>query len=397
MTEVLWVTPGYPWDAHPADGIFYRTQARAVSRLGVELAVVSPTPWAPWPFSAARRRWRLHAAAPSLALDEGVLVVRPRYPNVPGAPGWAHPDRMMADAVWRSRADWADAKFIHGHSALTGLAAWRVARRAGVPFALTFHGSDMNLWPDKNRHRIGDLRTAVREAAFVIAVSRALADRVYEVTGTRAVALPLGSDHRAIARTAIPRAVARDTLGLPAGAIVVLFVGHLVPAKGVRELATAILQLGEPFLGVFVGDGPLYGFGRDDPRSAGVLAYRGARPHEDVLHYMSAADVLVLPSHREGLPTVLVEAGSLGLPVVASAVGGIPELLAPDRGTLLADLSHEAISTALTAFVREREAAEAAALRLREHVLSSYDAARNAAILVEHYRSSVDRFPGGDR
>ncbi len=82
----------------------------------------------------------------------------------------------------------------------------------------------------------------------------------------------------------------------------------------------------------------------DESRATGCLVYLGARPHDEVAGYMSAADVLVLPSHREGLPTVLVEAGSLGLPVIASAVGGIPALLGEDRGAILPAVTSEAIA-----------------------------------------------------
>jgi teichuronic acid biosynthesis glycosyltransferase TuaC len=110
---------------------------------------------------------------------------------------------------------------------------------------------------------------------------------------------------------------------------------------------------------------------------------------------MSAADVLVLPSYSEGLPTVLVEAGSLGLPVIASAVGGIPELLGNDRGTTLPDVSRASIAAALTRFLDDRSAAEAAAARLREFVVRDYDVDTNAARLVARYRSIAAGFPGG--
>ena len=118
------------------------------------------------------------------------------------------------------------------------------------------------------------------------------------------------------------------------------------------------------FIGVFVGDGPEAGYRSQEPSSRGRLDYRGARPHSEIATFMSAADVLVLPSHREGLPTVLVEAGSIGLPVIATAVGGIPGLLGHDRGILIPDPSAESIQEALAAFAADRPAAAAAADRL---------------------------------
>ena len=390
MTDALWITPGYPWPGDPAVGIFYRTQAQALARLGRSITVLSPTPWAPWPLPLLKPRWRTHAAAPRVADDGAVRVIRPRYPNAPGEPTWAHPDQLIARAAWRSRAQWAGARLIHGHFSVTGLAAWRLAKRAGLPFILTFHGSDMNLWPDQHPERLADLRSAVREARAVIAVSAALADRVRDITGVTPVHLPLGSDHRGLRAAALSRPDARRLLGLPDDRIVVLFVGNLKATKGVRELADALLSLGDPFLGVFVGGGAEEGYGTSDPGASRFLSYVGARPHEDVVRYLSAADVLVLPSYAEGLPTVLVEAGSLGVPVIASNVGGVPELLgAGDRGTILPEISAQSIATTLTAFLADRDGAEAAAQRLGDLVVDQYDVDRNAARLIDCYRAAT--------
>jgi teichuronic acid biosynthesis glycosyltransferase TuaC len=205
------------------------------------------------------------------------------------------------------------------------------------------------------------------------------------VTGVTAIHLPIGSNHRALRAAGLPRAEARRELGLPEDRIVVLFVGNLYRSKGVRELADAVVSLGDPFLGVFVGPGPEAGYGDTDPGRPGRLTYVGSRPHLGVAKYLSAADVLVLPSYSEGLPTVIVEAGSLGLPVIASAVGGIPELLGDGRGTLLPDVSVGSIAAALRTFAADREGAAAAAGRLGEYVLERYDVDRNAARLVELY------------
>ena len=397
MTEAAWITPSYPWSAEPVGGVFFRTQARALVRLGCPTTVICPTPWAPWPLSRLRTRWRHYAASPRSGIDDGVTVVRPRYPNLPGEPSRAMPDRFLARAAWSVRATWADASVIHGHTVVTGLAAWRLARRAGLPHLLTFHGSDINTWPDSHPERMDDLRAAVRSAALVIAVSAALAKRVEALTGVSAIHLPIGSDHDGLAALAMPRADARSVLGLPDDRTVVLFVGNMLPAKGVRELAEAIAGLGAPFVGVFVGSGPLQGYGLEVPSTSGHLDYRGAQPHAEVARYLSAADVLVLPSYREGLPTVIVEAGSLGVPVIASAAGGIPELLGEDRGTILPEVSSTAIATALTAFSSHRAEAEAAAGRLHEHVLSAYDVEANATRLIEYYRSATGRHPAQAR
>ena len=385
MTGALWVVEGYPWDGHPVAGVFYRTQAQALRRQGLDVIVATPTPWAPWPLSRLRPRWRRYANSPPVAVDNGITVIRPRYVTLPGEPSWAVPDRLIARAVFRDRRRWHGARLIHGHSAVTALAAWRLARRTGLPLVITFHGGDLNSWPDLHPDRVADLRAAAREARAIVTVSAALAARVKQLTGVDAVHLPLGSDHRSLASLAQSRDEAREALRLPGDRIVVLYVGNLLPAKGVRELADAILASGERFLGVFVGDGPERGYGADAPRGSGSLEYRGPRPHEEIARYMSAADVLLLPSRSEGLPTVLVEAGSLGLPVIASGVGGIPALLGEDRGTILGEVSVAAIAEALAELETRRPEAEAAAARFREFVLAEHDVDVNAGRLLEYY------------
>jgi teichuronic acid biosynthesis glycosyltransferase TuaC len=387
MTDAMWLTGGYPWVGDPVAGNFFRTQAQALSRLGLDLTVVAPMPAAPWPLSRMRVRWRLHAASPREEHDGAVRVVRPRFLNVPGQPAWAVPDRFVARAAWAARHHWEGARLIHGHYAVTGLAAWRLARRAGLPFVLTFHGDDMNTWPDDYPGRRSDLRRAVREAGLVIAVSKALAERVREVTGVDALALPLGSHHAALAEMRVPRDEARSRLSIPADQIVVLYVGYLLRRKGVRELADAILEVGDPLIGMFVGDGPEAGYGLGSTGAPVRIRYQGARSHNDVILHMSAADVLVLPSEAEGLPTVIVEAGSVGLPVIASSAGGIPELLSDGRGTILPEISARAIATALRTFLEERDEARASSLRLRDLVVRDYDVDRNASRLLDLYRS----------
>jgi teichuronic acid biosynthesis glycosyltransferase TuaC len=387
----MWLTAGYPWPDDPVASIFVRTQAQALSRLGASVTVVAPTPAVPWPMSRMRARWLRYTTMPRSMRDGDVLVIRPRYPGVPGEPSWAWPDRAIAAAAWRTRRQWSDATAIHGHFAVTGLAAWRVARRARLPFYLTFHGDDMNSWPDRHPERVADLRAAVSDARGVFAVSEALAKRVCEVTGVVATPLPLGSDHASIDRASLPRAEARRLLGLPEDKLIVLYVGYLLREKGVRELVDAMLGMGNPFIAVFVGTGPEHGYGAADLRAPGRLRFEGPRPHDEVVRYMCAADVLVLPSYGEGLPTVLVEAGSVGLPVVASAVGGIPQLLGTDRGTLLPEVSSVAIASAIAALTADWTTARARADRLRRHVRTEYDVMTNARHLLAYYDAAGDQ------
>ena len=120
---------------------------------------------APWPLPLLQGRWKSYADAPRSMTDEGVTILRPRYLNIPGQPSIARPDRFIARAAERTRKRWADARVIHGHYAVTGLAAWRMARKLDLPLVLSFHGGDLNSWPDEYPDRVRDLRAAMRDAA----------------------------------------------------------------------------------------------------------------------------------------------------------------------------------------------------------------------------------------
>src|SRR5687767_14607017 len=104
---------------------------------------------------------------------------------------------------------------------------------------------------------------------------------------------------------------------------------------------------------------------------------------------MASGDVLILPSHNEGMPTVLIEAGAAGLPVIASAVGGIPELLADNRGELIPPRSVEAIVSAIVRLRQNSEAASRRAAALKQFVRDYYDVDANAKMLTQLYETLI--------
>jgi peptidoglycan/xylan/chitin deacetylase (PgdA/CDA1 family) len=130
------------------------------------------------------------------------------------------------------------------------------------------------------------------------------------------------------------RAEARRRLGLAAEGRVLLWVGRMVPVKGLDvllEACTLLRARGVEFRLYLVGDGPQ----RPALEAAsaargltGMITFAGAVAHDRLPDWYRAADLFVLPSHSEGVPNVLREALACGTPFVASQVGGIPELAA---------------------------------------------------------------------
>src|SRR5437016_6975196 len=189
---------------------------------------------------------------------------------------------------------------VHAH----WLAAGAICVLARRRFVLTLHGSG-------TAGRFADLELArrhprlfgfvVRRAEVVIGVSEALAEAARRCGARDVRTIPNGVDLPA-------------STGDEAEPAEVLYVGRLSPEKGIAELVAAT----EGMNLVVAGDGPLRHL---------VPAALGFVPHDELGGLYERAALVVLPSYREGLPLCVLEAMAHGRPVVASAVGGIPELV----------------------------------------------------------------------
>jgi glycosyltransferase involved in cell wall biosynthesis len=190
----------------------------------------------------------------------------------------------------------------------------------------------------------------VRRFDHVVVVSGALRERLVKsgVPAKRVTTI-----RNAVGRIEpLPRAEARERLGLPAEGFVVGSVGRLSPEKGHRFLLQASASLsreGVTHTVVLCGEGPhleALRAQRSQLRLGDMVVFVGHR--EDVESVLSAFDVFALPSLTEGIPVALLEAGGAGLPAVASAVGGVPEVIVGDEtGILVPPGDGEALASAI--------------------------------------------------
>lgn len=247
---------------------------------------------------------------------------------------------------------------IHAHFGIPdAIVAYRQAERAGLPLVVTLHGDDaLKVLP--RRDPIGRaLRHAVAGARAVICVSSAMAEAVRQVMpAVDPLVIPNGFDDALFRPSGRPR-----DLGL-------LFVGMLVPVKNLDVLLRAYASIHDrvamPL--TLAGDGPLRAALESQARELGVagsVRFVGAQSREEVAALMGRAVALVLPSKSEGWPLVIAESLGCGTPVVASRVGGIPEIVGSDAGGILvAPGDEQALADALIAIVeRTRDPVEVAA------------------------------------
>jgi len=225
---------------------------------------------------------------------------------------------------------------VQSHGARTNVYTRLAARLARVPVILsTVHNSlfDYEVGGARRRAYVLAERLTSPLADRIVAVSgaveRDLIER-YRIRADRVVTIRNGIDADRF-RPSRPPAAVREELALAPDAPVVGVVGRLTPQKGHAVLLRALPPLVRRFPRLrclVVGDGPLDGALRREAEALGLAGhcrFTGARP--DVADLLSVLDVVVLPSFSEGLPFVLLEAMALGRPVVATRVGGNPEVV----------------------------------------------------------------------
>jgi glycosyltransferase involved in cell wall biosynthesis len=237
-----------------------------------------------------------------------------------------------------------------------GYAAVTAGRKLGIPVVVGARGSDLKLEDPLTRPMA--LR-ALRDSNGVIVVSEDMRRRAL------AFGAPPGNVHTVL--NGVDRSIfhlqsrqaARAVLGIDAATRLVSFVGWLSRTKGLAELADAITELkrrGGNIQLVCIGEGPLAEELRLRSQPGGDLhngvIMAGPLMGQAIARWLAASDLLCLPSHAEGLPNVVLEALACGRPVVASDVGGIPEIIRPDCGLLvpardtarLAEAIHQALA-----------------------------------------------------
>jgi teichuronic acid biosynthesis glycosyltransferase TuaC len=232
-----------------------------------------------------------------------------------------------------------------------GFAAVEVARKLGIPTVVGSIGSDLNRIADPVSRWL--TRLAMDRAEFVVTKSEHLRRQAIRmgIDASKVRTVSNGCDSR-IFRLA-NRSAARKQLAIDEQAELVLYVGRLEPAKGVVELldAFASLACSHPKLRlVFIGDGPAGPLLQRKTNNAQLerrIFLANACSSAEVAQWLTAANVLALPSYAEGCPNVVIESLSCGRPVIATNVGGIPELVDEECGILVAPKDTHALSFAI--------------------------------------------------
>jgi colanic acid/amylovoran biosynthesis glycosyltransferase len=281
---------------------------------------------------------------------------------------------------------------VHCHFATyPAFAGFVIQRLTGIPYSFTAHAHDIHL--DGSM-----LALKVREAAFVVSISEDNRRRIGRIAGPDSTT-PVHVIHCGVDTEVFSPPSGRQELsGRP---LSILSVGRLIPMKGHVALILACARLaaaGAAFRCRIVGDGPLrevllqriaaHGL-------AGRVELLGPRTGDEVRELLHEADAFVAPSipsdgRMEGIPVVLMEAMSSRLPVVASRMTGIPELVRDgENGFLVEPGDAAALAEALETLAADPELRERFGRAGRQRVLAEFDLDTQAAALTREFEKVI--------
>ena len=341
--RILYLSSQFPSHINPHIGVFSVERVRALSRSGCQVTVIAPVLMTPppdlvlKPFKLAS--WFMkQVQLPNYSRIEGVEVHQPKWIGPPksifgwtiNAFEWVQIRRTSLLAAAKLKPQLILSSWLPD-----GVAACQLGKYLDLPVLCIADGSDVNMWPKTYPywHYARDILN--RHASAIIYVSDAL-----RLAGK---AIGLHPPIEMVIHNAVDvKAYEPSTNTRNDDTFSILVVGRMLPLKGHSILMEAFAEfsnrLGRESRLTFVGDGVLRHDLEQQAAQLGILPlvqFAGSVAPQQVIDYYQAADLLCLPSYSEGLPCVVIEAMACGKPVVASRVGGVPEVLDEQSGIMV--------------------------------------------------------------
>lgn len=270
-----------------------------------------------------------------------------------------------------------DYDLVHAHYGFHSAFLPAIIKRK--PLVITFHGSDVLYEPLRNKFYCKLQRFVVSRANFLIAVSNDVKESLIKHLGAhpnKVSVITCGVDTRSF--LPLEKEKKRTELGIPEDSKVILYVGKLNHGKGVDLLLECAKRMQEAYF-ILIGEGKIR------------ASYKNCRfvdpqPNHTLAKWYSAADVFLLPSRSEGTPVVVLEALSCGIPVVASKVGGIPDLIKDgETGYLIEPENVDMFEEKLRDLLENAEKRRQMGLRGRKDMIENYDSLKIAERIKQIY------------
>ena len=380
-------------------GIFVARQLSEIRRLGAEITVMVPRVWCPGLFRHFDR-WKNQDHKCPLCRFEGIETISMPYLRLPGNfynrwSGLAAFRAMKSKALELHKSKKFD--IIYATDLFPdGDAAVRLAQHLKIPAACLCIGVDVNITAKSSRTIYKHFVKTAKALDGTLACGQSVADGIKAVTGRNPLCVygVLDMEEFSPVPDKIPT---RKDLGLPPDKTIALYAGYLTKRKGVYELLEAMYRVQQKhpdILLIMCGTGP------EEKTLLRLIREKGIEPTvhmagevepEQMNKWMQASDMFVLASHTEGMPNVVMEAMACGLPVVATAVGGLPGAIGDCDGALLVPpRSINDLEEAIVKVITDNQLRANMQIAARNRAEEQFGAKRNARLILDYLWKIVE-------
>jgi len=384
-------------------GIFVARQLSEISRLGAEITVIVPRVWCPG-FLRHFDRWKHYDYKCSVCCFEEIETISVPYLRLPGN----FYNRWSGLATFRAMKNKAlelhKSKKFDVISATDffpdGDAAVRLAKYLKIPSACLGIGVDVNITAHSSRIIYRHFIRTAKTLNGTLACGQRVADRIKAVTGKNPLCVygVLDLDEFSPVPDKIP---IRKDLGLPTDKTIALYAGYLTKRKGVYDLLEAIQRVQKKHpdvLLVICGAGPeetaLQRLIHEKGMERSVRMAGEVEP-ELMNKWMQASDLLVLASHTEGMPNVVMEAMACGLPIVAAAVGGLPEAVGNCDGVILVPPENiNELEKSIVKIINNNQLKANMQIASRKRAEERFGGKNNARLILDYLQEIVEEQKG---
>lgn len=384
--KVLLVVPNYPSVEEPYAGIFIHEQLKAIKRMNpkIYIEVVKIEPYVPKLLSKIIKKYQIYENMKDIYVHDGISVNIIRVLSLPKNLFMAFKCRRTAIKL-QKYLKLNNTKFdiIHAHGAVhTGFSAVYNSKQIKNSSIVTVHGSDIMFYPDLNKRMKNTSEYTLKNANSIIAASFGLKDAIIKRNGNVEVdVIYTGVD---LKKFKIKQMTNNDSKVTK-----FIYVGNLLISKGIYDLVKAFGILRTRGINCSL---TICGEGKEKRdvqeycslNNINSITFHGVVNNDDLPSILTEHDVLVLPSHREGLGMVLIEALAMGKLVIGSNVGGIPEVIEDKINGFL----FNAMCIDDLANVMEKAALELPRINpqeLRATVENTFDIDKNALKIINKY------------
>jgi len=399
--RLLVLTTMYPQKIDDNSGIFIHNQIKHLQKAETKVKVIRPIPYAPkmlW----FNPKWKSYGLIPENDTIDEVSVYYPRYIRIPGK--WFHSlscysmhsrIKKVVDSIIKGFKP----HIIHTHGVTpTGYVGLRLKNRYKLPYVCSLRGSDIHTYPRNGKLSMHLTKQVISGADQLVSVSDDLKKIACTIAKPKREIQVIynGCDLNTFFYNEEDRRKIRNELNILGNEKVIIFVGNISRNKGIFELIESFMKLKQIYLDlhlILVGLGPDYKAIQNIISSNGLnrkIHLAGSKPHNEIPHWLSAADIFVLPSYNEGLPNVVLEAMACGLPVVATTAGGIPEAIEDgESGILINKKDTESLKKAIEYLLKNEVVAKKMGNNGRRIVEHKFSWKQNVDQVIKIYKELI--------